>query len=97
MRPPTGTAAPLAARSVCCDGVIHRSSVNTKIMHLKKTLESLRSPSVSQLLTIIQADILHHAEHFLNATYCSYYVTVVTHAQPPWHLSRRVTQKGRSW
>lgn len=68
-------------------------SVNTKITHLEERLESSRSPSVFQPLTIIQVDILHHAEHFLNAKYCSYYVTLMNHAQVPWHLNSRVSEK----
>lgn len=102
IRPQTCTPAPLAACLVCSNRVIQwwergsaslSCSVNTKITHLQERLESSRSPSIFQPLTIIQVDILHHAEHFLNAKYCSYYVTVMKPAQVPWHLNGRVSEK----
>lgn len=67
--------------------------MNTKVLHLEKRLESSRSPSVFQSLTVIQVDILHHYEHFLNAKYCSSYVTVMNHAQVKCHLNSRVSEK----
>lgn len=62
------------------------------IIRLETRLESSRSPSEIQPLTLLQGDILHHAERFVNATFCSY-VTAVHQARLAWHLSRRARKK----
>lgn len=69
----------------------HSCSVNTQITRSEQRLESSRSPSVFQPLTLLQVDVFYHAERFLNATDCSRYVTGVHRASPPWHLNSRAS------
>lgn len=88
MRPPTGTAAPPAAQLACSPLGEERGA--SLMIRLEKRLES---PSVFQPLTVLRVDVPHHAERFLNATFCSCYVSVAQPAQLAWHLNGRASKE----